>query len=210
MAPAAFVVSEHFQEAVDLPSNQTSQTSVTTIVKEVSATSDTKKISQEISATSKSKSKIYDEKATVPVDMSDVDRSSETVITTEVVTQVPNSWILNPAFTLKENVEIWAKKAGWTVVWDASDYPIIASTNFGTGSLEDPNGPLARLISAYERSEQPLVAELTTLDKVIYVKNKYYERNKVLGTSPKEIAPSMFNFDDGAANDNPDLSLGGN
>lgn len=97
------------------------------------------------------------------------------------------AWVLNPKMTLKENVEEWASRAGWRVVWEGADYPIIAPASF-TGDFASPSGPLAKLIAAYETSDQPLVASLTTMDKVVYVKNKFYESQEVAPSSAAEIA----------------------
>lgn len=96
------------------------------------------------------------------------------------------TWTLEPSMTLRENVEQWAKKAGWTVIWEGADYPIAAKANF-TGDFASTEGPLAHLIAAYETSDQPLVANLTTMDKVVFVKNKYHENTQVVQTSPQAI-----------------------
>ena len=102
-----------------------------------------------------------------------------------------NEWVLDPGLTLRENVERWAKKVGWHVVWEGADYPIIAPASF-SGDFASPTGPLARLISAYESSDQPLVANLTTMDKVVYVKNKFYENPEVDQTSDADIYSELF------------------
>ncbi len=102
------------------------------------------------------------------------------------------SWTLDPSMTLKENVEAWAKKAGWNrVVWEGADYPVVAAATF-TGAFESPEGPLAKLIAAYDKSEQPLLAKLTTLDKVVTVTNRNYVPTVVNPTSPAEISPRAF------------------
>lgn len=101
-------------------------------------------------------------------------------------------WTLDPSMTLKENVEAWAKKAGWNrVVWEGADYPVVAAATF-TGDFTSPEGPLAKLIAAYDKSEQPLLAKLTTLDKVVTVTNRNYVPTAVNPTAPSEISPRAF------------------
>ena len=115
--------------------------------------------------------------------------SPQFVAATRPIAPPAAQWVLSPSMTLRENVESWAKKAGWSVVWEAADYPIIASANF-SGEFASSEGPLAKLIGAYESSDQPLVANLTTMDRVVYVKNKFHERTQVVPTSPIEMTPT--------------------
>jgi len=96
------------------------------------------------------------------------------------------TWTLEPSMSLRENVEQWGKKAGWTIIWEGADYPIAAKASF-SGDFASPEGPLARLIEAYERSDQPLIANLTTMDRVVYVRNKFHENTQVMQTSPSAI-----------------------
>ena len=100
-------------------------------------------------------------------------------------------WALDPKLSLRENVIKWGKEAGWRVVWDAADYPIIAPANF-YGVFDSPTGPLAKLISAYDNSDQPLIASLTTMDKVVYVKNKFFDRTQVPLTTPGTMSPVLY------------------
>lgn len=95
-------------------------------------------------------------------------------------------WSLDPALTLRENIEQWGKKAGWTIIWEGADYPIAAKANFA-GDFASPEGPVAKLIEAYESSDQPLIAKLTTMDRVLYVRNKFHENTQVVQTSPDAI-----------------------
>ena len=92
---------------------------------------------------------------------------------------VEKSWVLNPNQTLKENVEAWGKQAGWTVKWNAVDYKVIAKVVLH-GDFTAKNGPIATLMSAYEKADQPLVANLTTMDHVLDVENKNYEPSQVI------------------------------
>ncbi len=95
-------------------------------------------------------------------------------------------WSLDPALTLRENIEQWGKKAGWTIIWEGADYPIAAKASFA-GDFSSPEGPVAKLIEAYESSDQPLIAKLTTMDRVLYVRNKFHENTQVVQTSPNAI-----------------------
>lgn len=99
------------------------------------------------------------------------------------------SWEIDPAKSLKGNIMDWASKAGYTVVWTGADYPIAAAATF-YGAFESAEGPVAKLISAYETSKVPLMVELTTMDKVLYVKNKNYQQTQVIQTTPKAISNS--------------------
>lgn len=97
------------------------------------------------------------------------------------------TWVLDSTLSLRQNIENWGKKAGWTVIWEGADYPIVAKATF-TGDFASPDGPLAKLIAAYDNSEKPLVAELTTLDKVVNIQNKKNKSVQVLQTSPQTLA----------------------
>lgn len=108
----------------------------------------------------------------------------------------PNSmnqtWVLDPAFSLRENVEAWAKQAGWNkVIWSAADYPIMAPAQF-TGHFASQTGPIAQVVAAYDSSEQPLQARLSVKDKVIEVRNKYYDRATVSPISPEQMSSDLF------------------
>ena len=100
----------------------------------------------------------------------------------------PSRWTLDPTLTLRENVEAWARNAGWTVVWEAVDYPIVAPATLD-GEFASPAGPLARLIGSYDQSDQPLVVRLTTGDRVIQVRNKNYERTQVAPMPANTMVP---------------------
>lgn len=92
-------------------------------------------------------------------------------------------WSLDSTKTLRDNVDAWAKKAGWTLVWDAVDYPIFAPASF-QGDFSASDGPLAQLFSGYRDSDQPLLVRLTSKDKVVYVRNRVLERSEITGLPP--------------------------
>jgi len=104
------------------------------------------------------------------------------------------TWRLDPAKTLKQNVEGWAKQAGWNrVVWEGADYPIAAPAVF-SGRFDAQDGPLAQLIAGYADSDQPLLVHLTTQDRVIHVVNKNYTPAQVDSVSAADLAPATFNL----------------
>lgn len=48
-----------------------------------------------------------------------------------VAAPVEQIWRLEPRKTLRENIEAWAKQAGWnSVVWEGADYPVVAPAVF--------------------------------------------------------------------------------
>jgi hypothetical protein len=100
-------------------------------------------------------------------------------------------WTLLPTLSLRENIEAWSKKAGWTVVWEAVDYAVVAKVEF-RGEFDSPEGPLAELIRAYEKSDQPIQVRLKTLDRVLHVVNKNYRPVQVEPSSPYDLAPGAF------------------
>lgn len=97
----------------------------------------------------------------------------------KVVSAAPQkTWSLVAGKTLRENIEMWAATAGWTVSWDAVDYAIPANIRF-VGELDDDAGPLAKLAEAYKTSDQPILINASSIDKVIRVEN-LEKRQKVV------------------------------
>lgn len=101
-----------------------------------------------------------------------------------------SSWTLDPTLTLQENVKSWAQKAGWTVVWDAVDYPVFAKTVF-QGDFSASTGPLAQVFAGYADSDQPLLVRLTSRDRVVYVRNRILDRAEV-SPLPEPIPDATF------------------
>jgi hypothetical protein len=104
---------------------------------------------------------------------------------------VQQSWPMSSSLSLKENVAVWAKKAGVTLVWTGSDYPVVGNPVFH-GAFAAPDGPLATIVRGYANSKQPLVFDLTTMDNVLHVHNKYAQRAIVPDTSPSELSPQLY------------------
>lgn len=102
------------------------------------------------------------------------------------------TWRLDPAKTLRENVEAWVKQAGWNkLVWEGADYPIYGAASF-TGSFDAADGPLAKLIDGFSDSKQPLLVRLTTMDRVVHVYNKNYQPVEIEATSAATLAPDIL------------------
>lgn len=86
-----------------------------------------------------------------------------------------HSWTLVPTLTLRENIEAWAKEAGWEVSWAASNYPVSARVVL-SGAFDDASeGPLFQLAKAYESAEQPLTFRFFT-NNVLRVENASYKQ----------------------------------
>ncbi len=91
------------------------------------------------------------------------------------------TWTLSKSKTLRENIESWAKQAGWTVSWGAPDYRIPADVTL-TGAIDANNGPIARVIAAYKDADQPLRAVLSSGNKVIRIESRNFQQETVVGT----------------------------
>ncbi len=101
-------------------------------------------------------------------------------------------WLIDPRLSLKQNVEAWTRQAGWkAVVWEAADYEMVAPAVF-EGDFASQDGPLAKLIRAYSKSDQPLQVELSTMDMVVHVTNKNYQPTVVNPMIPSSISPSSL------------------
>lgn len=117
---------------------------------------------------------------------------SRPVLASRPVVVAPTQWRLDPKRTLRENVEDWTRQAGWNrVIWEAADYPIAAAATF-SGDFLSAGGPLATLISAYDTSDQPLLVELTTMDKVVHVTNRNYRPVVVEPQTAQQFDPASF------------------
>lgn len=100
---------------------------------------------------------------------------------------VPRSWDLVPTLTLRENIEAWAKSAGWSVSWAGVDYPVTTKVTV-TGAFEDESaGPLVQLAKAYSSAEQPLTFTFYT-NRVVRVENSTYKQVNVHDQLPNHRA----------------------
>lgn len=85
------------------------------------------------------------------------------------------AWTLDPSRSLRENVTAWAETIGWTVSWDAVDYPIVAETTL-YGKFDDVNGPLKQLAMSYLNADQPLAISIKSGNKVVRVENLMFNK----------------------------------
>ena len=109
------------------------------------------------------------------------------VVSDPVVAPMPKVWVLSPKFTLHENIDAWAKEAGWTVSWAAVDYPISNTVSL-TGMFDDEeNGPFKQLGKAYESAAQPLTFTYYS-NKVIRVENASFKQINVKDQVPNHRA----------------------
>jgi len=107
------------------------------------------------------------------------------------VVRVELSWEVDPTKTLRENVEEWAKRENWIVVWEGADYPIYSRAVF-KGDFTSPTGPIAELIGAYDHSEQPLRVVLKGRSRVVHVTNRNYSATTVEASDAVSMAPRAF------------------
>lgn len=85
---------------------------------------------------------------------------------------IPEVWRLTPGKTLKENLEVWAEQANWSLSWSDEltiDYPITQSATL-TGSFTGTGGVVDRLISAFKNEPIPLTAVFYTQNNVVRVR----------------------------------------
>lgn len=105
----------------------------------------------------------------------------QTKATTRKSSQVKSkvkSWTLSKNYTLKENITNWGKREGWTVVWKAPDYKILADAKL-VGEIDSEDGPVISILKLYEDSSLPLKVSILGGNKVISVEGKNYYTNGV-------------------------------
>lgn len=92
------------------------------------------------------------------------------------------TWLLSKNYTLRQNIEMWAKKAGWTVAWKAPDYNVIADARF-TGAIDSENGPIISILKHYEDATLPLKVNIMGGNKVINVESRHFMPKDVVDLS---------------------------
>lgn len=105
-----------------------------------------------------------------------------TVVSTPSPVIEQQVWYMSADKTLRENIESWAKKAGWTVSWGAPDYRIISGFEL-KGDLDSPTGPIAQVVESYAHSEQPITAKILKGNKVIRIESRNYNQDPVVTDS---------------------------
>lgn len=106
--------------------------------------------------------------------------SNKDVVASEVKPAVlAKKWTLDTNKTLKNNLEDWAKIAGYTVEWEAVNYRIPKEITF-TGEFDSEEGPIKQISELYSEANQPLSFDLREVNKVLYVTNgKVYKQQSV-------------------------------
>lgn len=89
------------------------------------------------------------------------------------------TWLLDSRYTLRENIDKWAKKAGWRLVWKAPDYNVAANATF-KGPIDSEHGPVISIVKLYQDSNLPLKVNILGGNKVIFVESRHYVNNDVV------------------------------
>lgn len=84
-------------------------------------------------------------------------------------------WVIDPAKTLRENLDAWVKKEGWTLAWNATYAEKIVDYKMNSkivlkGPLLGEKGALSKLVGSYADAEYPLAVEIHKTNRVIEVK----------------------------------------
>lgn len=75
-------------------------------------------------------------------------------------------WAAENGTSLRYSVSQWAKRAGWTVVWDAEvDYPIVGTLSYEGDFVE----AVAGIFRAHSRSTIPLRVDIYPRQKLIHI-----------------------------------------
>ncbi len=86
--------------------------------------------------------------------------------------RVPQVWRLSTDKTLRENLDLWAKRAGWRLEWDEKrldiDFPVNHSAVL-VGDFIGEDGVISRLLASLKGSERPLRAEFYTANNVLLI-----------------------------------------
>lgn len=121
---------------------------------------------------------IFELEGTVTKDMTvgaSEQKAEAPVVVTPVV--VKETWELASGKSLKENVQLWAKKAGYRLVWLGEDYPI-EDTRVLEGQFDSENGPIKQLSVDYgpdSRAQNPLSFQFYQ-NRTLVVENWMFEQ----------------------------------
>jgi type IV pili sensor histidine kinase/response regulator len=78
----------------------------------------------------------------------------------------PPQWIAESGHTLRETLQGWAAKAGWTIVWQSSfDYPLMASARLSG----DFPAAVAALIEGFSEAAPPPAARIFRANNVVII-----------------------------------------
>lgn len=96
-----------------------------------------------------------------------------------------NVWVLQQGLSLRENLIVWGKIAGWDVDWSDTlvDYPIDHSATL-VGQFAGKGGVVDRVLAATAYRETPLVGNFYKGNHVVVITNAGYNPEK---TSRPEV-----------------------
>ncbi len=80
------------------------------------------------------------------------------------------TWELRAGKSLQENLEGWAREAGWKLVWRPDFKFMIAADVTLNGAFEGDDGVVARVTSAYRNSENPIIPEFFLANRVVEIR----------------------------------------
>jgi len=92
--------------------------------------------------------------------------------------KVPTVWRVDTSLSLRENLESWSEKVGWSLAWDEDlriDYPVNFDATF-TGELVGKSGAVDLLLSSYKSADIPLKAKFFKKNKVVFVTRGGFEQ----------------------------------
>lgn len=95
--------------------------------------------------------------------------------------KVPEVWPISERLSLKQNLEVWAKQAGWSLEWDPKlniDYPISHGAVL-TGKFLGEGGVVDRLLYSMRDTSRPLRAKFHTQNKVLYITEAGYRQEVI-------------------------------
>ncbi|MFK4132042.1 hypothetical protein ACI2KR_07065 [Pseudomonas luteola] len=90
----------------------------------------------------------------------------------------PNIYVINPNLSLRKNLEAWAAKANWTVVYDnglSADYDGMNSATL-TVPFEGPGGAADLLLKGTWDKTVPLMGRFKTGNRTLFVQERGFDR----------------------------------
>lgn len=97
--------------------------------------------------------------------------SKDSKLAGHLAMRIPQIWRLSPKLTLRENLESWSQRAGWSMEWDGNlniDYPVSHGAVL-TGKFIGQNGVVDQVLYSLKGVEKPLRAEFHTVNNVLFI-----------------------------------------
>lgn len=85
--------------------------------------------------------------------------------------RVPKVWRLDSTLTVRENLDVWSARAGWSLEWDQDlkiDYPVSHSAVM-TGQFAGQGGVVDQILNSIKSNSVPLTAVFYTGNNVVFV-----------------------------------------